>query len=79
MFHATPWNPAIAAIAAGYAAVCIFVNDDATADTLKILAAGGTRLIALRCIGFNECELRFEQGKPLANEIKPPEKVPAVA
>ncbi|MEX0271346.1 2-hydroxyacid dehydrogenase [Leptolyngbyaceae cyanobacterium UHCC 1019] len=57
VFYETPLNPASAALANGYAAVCIFVNDDASADTLKILAAGGTRLIALRCTGFNNVDL----------------------
>jgi len=58
IFHETPLNPATAALAAGCAAVCIFVNDAATADTLKILAAGGTQLIALRCTGYNNVDLK---------------------
>ncbi|MBM0742784.1 2-hydroxyacid dehydrogenase [Phormidium sp. CLA17] len=57
IFHETPLNPAAATLASGCEAVCIFVNDDATADTLKILAAGGTRFIALRCTGFNNVDL----------------------
>jgi D-lactate dehydrogenase len=57
IFHETSLNPATAALANGCVAVCIFVNDDATADTLKILADGGTRLIALRCTGFNNVDL----------------------
>ncbi len=58
IFHETLLNPASAALAAGCAAVCIFVNDAATADTLKILAAGGTQLIALRCTGYNNVDLK---------------------
>ncbi len=46
-----------AALAAGYAAVCVFVNDDLDAGVLKALAAGGTRLVALRCAGFNNVDL----------------------
>ena len=46
-----------AALAAGHEAVCIFVNDHADAGVLKLLAAGGTRLIALRCTGFNNVDL----------------------
>jgi D-lactate dehydrogenase len=59
IFHETPLNPASAALASGSPVVCIFVNDDASIDTLKILAAGGTRLIALRCTGFNNVNLQI--------------------
>lgn len=47
-----------AALAAGFPAACIFVNDDADAETLKILARNGTKLIALRCAGFNNVDLK---------------------
>jgi D-lactate dehydrogenase len=44
-------------LARGYDAVCIFVNDKADADVLEALSRGGTRLIALRCTGFNNVDL----------------------
>ncbi len=44
-------------LAAGFPAVCAFVNDQLGAEVLRILAAGGTRLIALRSAGFNNVEL----------------------
>jgi D-lactate dehydrogenase len=46
-----------APLAAGYPAVCLFVNDAADVATLEVLAQGGTRLIALRCAGFNNVDL----------------------
>lgn len=46
-----------AALAAGYPAVCAFVNDDLSAPVLKQLAANGTQLIALRSAGFNHVDL----------------------
>lgn len=46
-----------AALAAGYLAVCVFVNDRLDAAALRILAAGGTRAIALRCAGYNNVDL----------------------
>ncbi len=46
-----------AILAAGFPAVCVFVHDQVDAHTLGILAAGGTRLIALRCAGFNNVDL----------------------
>jgi D-lactate dehydrogenase len=44
-------------MAAGYDAVCIFVNDTADAAVLDALQRGGTRLVALRCTGFNNVDL----------------------
>jgi D-lactate dehydrogenase len=44
-------------LAAGFDAVCCFVNDQVTAEVIEALAAGGTRLIALRSAGFNHVDL----------------------
>eukprot|EP00956_Cyclotella_meneghiniana_P023346 scaffold45368_cov68-Cyclotella_meneghiniana.AAC.5 len=41
-----------ASYAVGYDAVCLFVNDTASADVLQILSMGGVGLIAMRCAGF---------------------------
>jgi D-lactate dehydrogenase len=46
-----------APLAAGFPAVCVFVNDQLDRATLATLAAGGTRLVALRCAGFNNVDL----------------------
>jgi D-lactate dehydrogenase len=46
-----------AGLAAGYAAVCIFVNDTADAAVLERLRQGATGLVALRCTGFNNVDL----------------------
>ncbi len=56
-FYEAKLDPSTAPLAAGYPAVCLFVNDDASAETLKILAEGGTRLIALRATGYNNVDL----------------------
>jgi D-lactate dehydrogenase len=37
--------------------VCIFVNDQLDAHTIEKLAQAGTRLIALRCAGFNNVDV----------------------
>lgn len=50
-------GPETAALADGFAAVCVFVNDVVDAATLAMLAKGGTRLVALRCTGFNNVDL----------------------
>jgi D-lactate dehydrogenase len=45
-------------LATGYDAVCIFVNDTADAEVLDALKRGGTSLVALRCTGFNNVDLK---------------------
>jgi len=44
-------------LAAGFEAVCAFVNDTLDAAVLQKLARGGTTLVALRCAGFNNVDL----------------------
>lgn len=44
-------------LAIGFPAVCVFVNDTLDAAVLKTLAEQGTKLIALRCAGFNNVDL----------------------
>ncbi|MEA5573716.1 2-hydroxyacid dehydrogenase [Calothrix sp. UHCC 0171] len=51
-------NKDTAILAKGFPAVCIFVNDQADATTLEILAAQDTELLALRCAGFNNVDLK---------------------
>ena len=49
------------ALASGFDVVCAFINDDLSAPILERLAAGGTRLIALRSAGFNHVDLATAQ------------------
>jgi len=46
-----------AALAEGYDAVCLFVNDHASAPVLARLAAGGVRVIVQRSTGYNNIDL----------------------
>lgn len=46
-----------ASLAAGFDAVCVFVNDTLDAPVLETIAAFGVRLVALRCAGFNNVDL----------------------
>jgi D-lactate dehydrogenase len=45
-------------LAAGFPAVCVFVHDEVSARVLEILNANGTHLVALRCAGFNNVDLK---------------------
>src|SRR2546425_13019313 len=46
-----------AALAQGIPAICCFVNDDGSEPILRQLAAGGARLLTLRCTCFNNVDL----------------------
>ncbi len=50
-------TPETVALARDFPAVCVFVNDQLDAPVLKDLAENGTRLVALRCAGFNHVDL----------------------
>lgn len=45
------------ALAHGAPAISVFVNDVVSAAVIEQLAAGGTRVVALRCAGFNNVDL----------------------
>ncbi|KAH7344768.1 D-lactate dehydrogenase [Rhizoctonia solani] len=51
-------NSVTAKLAEDHQAVCLFVNDDACEDTLKILHSQGIRYIAMRCAGYNNVDLK---------------------
>ncbi|MEZ5069626.1 MAG: 2-hydroxyacid dehydrogenase [Bacteroidales bacterium] len=44
-------------LAAGFDAVCVFVNDVVDRDCISVLHTHGVRVIALRCAGFNNVDL----------------------
>ncbi|HEY1028417.1 MAG TPA: 2-hydroxyacid dehydrogenase [Pseudomonas sp.] len=60
-FHETRLTSDSVALARGSEVVCAFINDDLSAAVLEQLAAGGTRLIALRSAGYNHVDLAAAQ------------------
>jgi D-lactate dehydrogenase len=48
-------------LAKGYEAICVFVNDKIDQPILKELHKNGTKLIALRCAGFNNIDIKAAQ------------------
>lgn len=48
-------------LAAGFEAVCVFVNDVVDAEVVARLAEGGTRLLTLRSAGYNHVDLAAAQ------------------
>ena len=62
-FYDTKLTPATASLAAGHDAVCVFVNDDVSAEVIDSLHSLGVKLIALRCAGYNNVDLAHSFGK----------------
>lgn len=61
IFFDTHLSQATVALANGFPAVCVFVNDQLDAPVLRTLAQGGTSVVALRCAGFNSVDLKAAQ------------------
>lgn len=61
VYFETPLTILTAVLAAGFPAVCVFVDDRLDAPVLAEIAKNGTRLIALRCVGFNNVDLKAAQ------------------
>ena len=56
-YFSTRLTPETAALAKGYDAVCIFVNDECPRAALETLKECGVRLVLLRCAGFNNVDI----------------------
>lgn len=57
MFLDARLGPETAQLGQNWDAVCVFVNDVLDRSVLEMLSAGGTRLVALRCAGFNNVDM----------------------
>lgn len=51
-------NSETAPLAKGFDVVCIFVNDVVDEKTIEILKEAGVKLLALRCAGFNNVDIK---------------------
>jgi len=58
VFFEARLTPETAALASGFLAVCVFIHDQLSPETLDIISAGGTKLICLRAAGFNNVDLK---------------------
>lgn len=56
-------NADTAVLAKGYDVVCVFVNDHVTAQVIDTLCENGVKLLALRCAGYNNVDLRAAAGR----------------
>lgn len=56
-------NEKTVAMAKGFPVVCAFVNDTLNKQVIDALEAGGTKLIALRCAGYNNVDIKATCGR----------------
>ncbi len=57
-YFETTLNTETAPLTQGFDAVCIFVHDKINKRTFEILEKNGVKLVALRCAGFNNVDLK---------------------
>ena len=62
-FFETKLNEDTVGLAAGYDGVCVFVNDTVNAAVIDKLCEMGIKLVALRCAGFNNVDVKYAFGK----------------
>jgi D-lactate dehydrogenase len=62
-FFETKLNEDTVSLANGYDVVCVFVNDAVNATVIDKLHEYGVKLIALRCAGYNNVDLKHANGK----------------
>lgn len=62
-FFETKLNEDTAELAHGFDGVCAFVNDTVNATVIDRLCEMGIRVLALRCAGFNNVDMKHAYGK----------------
>lgn len=62
-FFETRLNEDTVSLCRGYDVVCVFVNDDVNKKVIDELCSFGVKLIALRCAGFNNVDIKHAEGK----------------
>ena len=62
-FFETKLNEDTAELAHGFDGVCVFVNDTVNADVIDQLYSMGVGVVALRCAGFNNVDMKHAFGK----------------
>ena len=62
-YFETKLNEDTAELAHGFDAVCVFVNDTVNAAVIDRLCELGVRVVALRCAGFNNVDMKYAFGR----------------
>lgn len=62
-FYETKLTPDTVGLAKGCFGVCVFVNDTLNAEVIDALNDLGVKIIALRCAGYNNVDVKYAYGK----------------
>ena len=62
-YYETKLNEDTVYLSAGYDAVCVFVNDDVNSAVIDALYNLNVKVLALRCAGFNNIDMKYAFGK----------------
>ncbi len=62
-YYETKLNEDTVYLAKGCDAVCVFVNDDVNSKVIDSLSEMGIGVLALRCAGFNNVDIKYAFGK----------------
>jgi len=62
-YYETKLNEDTVELASGFDGVCVFVNDTINAAVIDRLVELGVRVVALRCAGFNNVDMKCAYGK----------------
>jgi len=62
-YYETKLNEDTVELASGYDGVCVFVNDTVNAAVIDRLCDLGVKLVALRCAGFNNVDMKHAFGR----------------
>jgi D-lactate dehydrogenase len=62
-YFETKLNEDTVDLANGYDGVCVFVNDTVNAAVIDRLCEMGVKVVALRCAGFNNVDIKYAFGK----------------
>ena len=62
-YFETKLNEDTVYLSAGYDAVCVFVNDDVNSAVIDALYNLNVKVLALRCAGFNNIDMKYAFGK----------------
>ena len=62
-YFETKLNEDTVELASGYDAVCVFVNDTINARVIDRLCDLGINIVALRCAGFNNVDIKYAFGR----------------
>ena len=68
-YYETKLNEDTCSLAKGYDVVCVFVNDDINKNVIDKLIEYNVKMIALRCAGYNNVDIKYCKDKILVARV----------